>query len=189
MRDYGGGISWNGESGHGCALKVKRPSDADWVVFDERAFPMTADPYGFIGGTLALGAGAKLTNASDTPCEIAGTLAGEGSLVGPFRLTGTWRVEISGGRTLRAVQWGEGADAAALAECRLHVVLDAKPLRAKYMLGPALGLEALGQTARDAKVTAELAGADYVDGFSLVVEDGQAVLVNRRPSSTVFLLR
>lgn len=189
VRDYGGGISWNGGAGHGCALKVKRPSDADWVVFDERAFPMTADPYGFIGGTLALGAGATLTNASDTPCEIAGMLAGEGSLVGPFRLTGTWRVEISGGRTLRAVQWGEGADAAALAEGRLHVVLDAKPLRAKYMLGPALGLEALGQTARDAKVTAELAGADYVDGFSLVVEDGQAVLVNRRPSSTVFLLR
>ena len=42
---------------------MKRPSDADWVIFDERAFPMTADPYGFIGGTLALGAGATLTVA------------------------------------------------------------------------------------------------------------------------------
>lgn len=98
-----GGISWSAVAGYGAALYVKRPSDAAKVPFDERSVYMTAYPFGFIGGELAVGEGSTLANASaNGPAEIAGTLSGTGALTGPYRLHGTWNVSVEYGRTLKA---------------------------------------------------------------------------------------
>lgn len=189
VRDFGGGISWNGVEDYGCALKVKRPGDGDYVPFDERALAMSAAPYGFVGGTLEIGAGATLTNASDTPCEVTGTLAGSGTLAGPCRLTGTWTVSIPDGRRMEAVTWGEGADSSALAGLKkIHVVLGSRPTRRRYVLGPALGLEGLSQEELDAKVTAELNG-EPCDLLSLRVVNGKAVLFNSKPDGLAVIFR
>lgn len=191
VMDTGGGISWDcvKDTGYGAALKVKRPGDGDYVPFDERALAMSAAPYGFVGGTLEVGAGATLTNASDTPCEVTGTLAGSGTLAGPYRLTGTWTVSIPDGRTLAAVTWGEGADPSALAEVKkIHVVLGSRPTRRRYVLGLALGLEGLSQEELDAKVTAELNG-EPCDLLSLRVVDGKAVLFNSKPDGLSVIFR
>ena len=187
VRDYGGGISWNGGAGHGCALKVKRPSDADWVVFDERAFPMTADPYGFIGGAFVVGEGATVTNTSATACEIVGTVEGTGSLTGKFALSGTWKMSMEDGRTLKTVTWTDGVD---LKNGTLDIALaKKKPVSANFALGKVTGVEGLSQAELDAKLNVTLDGEEDPGRFSLVVQNGQASLRNLKPSGSVFYLR
>lgn len=188
--DKVGGISWSAVADYGAALYVKRPSDAKKVPFDERSVYMTAHPFGFIGGALVVGDGSTLANASaNGPAEIAGTLAGTGTLTGPYRLTGTWNVSVEDGRTLRAATWGEGADADTLADARIHVSMNAKPLKAKWDLGPALGLEGKTEAELAQMLTADLDGEPYENGFKLAVSDGRLVLVNLKPGCTVVILR
>lgn len=185
-----GGISWSAVAGYGAALYVKRPSDAAKVPFDERSVYMTAHPFGFIGGELAVGEGSTLANASaNGPAEITGTLSGTGALTGPYRLRGTWNVSVEDGRTLKAATWGDGADADTLADARIHVSMNAKPLKAKWDLGPALGLENKTDAELAAILTADLNGEPYENGFKLAVSDGRLVLVNLKPGFTVLILR
>ncbi|MGN0846579.1 MAG: hypothetical protein ACI4RA_04250, partial [Kiritimatiellia bacterium] len=182
VADCGGDWSWNGVPGYGAALYVKRPSDAAKVPFDERSIRMTAAPYGFIGGELNVGAGATLTNASDTPCEIAGTVDGTGVIAGRYELTGTWNLAMDDGVNLRGVTWADGVD---LSRGHLHITLTGKrPLKAKYDLGTATGVEGIAE-----RITATLDGQPYEDGFTVVVENGRAVLRNLKPANTVIILR
>ncbi len=188
--DKVGGISWSAVDGYGAALYVKRPCDATKVPFDERSVYMTAHPFGFIGGELFVGEGSTLANASaNGPAEIAGTLSGTGTLTGPYRLTGTWNVSVEGGQTLRAATWGEGAYADTLANARIHVSMNAKPVKAKWDLGPALGLESRSEAELAAMLSADLNGEPYENGFRLDVSDGRLVLVNLKPGCTVLILR
>ena len=184
--DKGGGISWNGKPDYGAALYVKRPGDAQKVPFDERSIRMTADPYGFIGGELEIGAGATLTNASDTPCELTGTVSGTGTAKGLYELSGVWNLSMDDGRTMKAVNFADGID---LRNGRLSIALATRPVSAKYTLCPVTGLDGLSQEALDAKLAVTLAGEAYERGLSLVVEDGKAVLKNLKPTGTIFYLR
>ena len=184
--DKGGGISWSGKEGYGAALYVKRPGDAQKVPFDERSIRMTADPYGFIGGELEIGAGATLTNASDTPCELTGTVSGTGTAEGLYELSGVWNLSMDDGRTMKAVNFADGID---LRNGRLSIALATRPVSPKYTLCPVTGLDGLSQDERDAKLNVTLAGEAYERGLSLVVEDGKAVLRNLKPTSTIFYLR
>lgn len=188
--DYGGGISWSAVDNFGAALYVKRPSDAARVTFDERNLYMTAYPFGFIGGNLDVAEGATLANVSaNGPAEITGTLSGTGTLTGPYRLTGTWNVSVEDGRTLKAATWGDGADANTLADAKIHVSMNAKPVKAQWTLGPALGLEGKTEAERAAMLTADLNGEPYENGFKLAVVDGKLMLVNLKPGCTVIILR
>lgn len=93
------------------------------------------------------------------------------------------------GRTLKAATWGDGADADTLADARIHVSMNAKPLKAKWDLGPALGLENKTDAELAAILTADLNGEPYENGFKLAVSDGRLVLVNLKPGFTVLILR
>lgn len=190
--DYGGGISWSADAvkDFGAALYVKRPSDAARVTFDERNLYMTAYPFGFIGGNLVVAEGATLANVSTNgPAEITGTLSGTGTLTGPYRLTGTWNVSIEDGRTLKAATWGEDADANTLVDAKIHVSMNAKPIKAQWTLGPALGLESKTEAELAAMLTADLNGEPYENGFKLAVVDGKLMLVNLKPGCTVVIFR
>lgn len=67
--------------------------------------------------------------------------------------------------------------------------MNAKPLKAKWDLGPALGLENKTDAELAAILTADLNGEPYENGFKLAVSDGRLVLVNLKPSFTVLILR
>ncbi|MGN0847478.1 MAG: hypothetical protein ACI4RA_08870, partial [Kiritimatiellia bacterium] len=182
VADGSGGWSYSGVPDYGAALYVKRPTDAAKVPFDERSIQMTADPYGFIGGELNVGAGATLTNASDTPCEIIGTVNGTGVIKGKYALTGTWNLAMDDGLNLKAVTWTDGG--VDLSKGRLHIALKKRPLKPKYDLGAATGVEGI-----EGRITATLDGQPYEDGFTVVVENGKAMLKNLKPANTVIYLR
>ena len=187
VSDGEGGWSWSGVPGYGAALYVKRPTDAAKVPFDERNIRMTAEPYGFIGGALVVGEGATVANTSATACEIIGTVEGTGSLTGKFALSGTWKMSMEDGRTLKTVTWTDGVD---LKNGTLDIALTKKkPVSANFALGKVTGVEGLSQAELDAKLNVTLDGEEDPGRFSLVVQNGQASLRNLKPSGSVFYLR
>ena len=180
--DCGGGWSWSGKEGYGAALYVKRPCDDVKVPFDERNIRMSAEPYGFIGGALNVGAGATLVNASDTPCEITGTVNGTGALSGRFALTGTWNVTMEDGENLRSVTWTDGID---LSHARLNVdIRGTAPRKTRYDLGPATGLDGLSD-----RLTVTLDGAECPNLFTVIQRAGRAVLKLNRPFGLIISVR
>lgn len=183
VTDGSGGYSWSGVKDYGAALYVKRPTDAVNVSFDERNIRMTSDPYGFIGGELNVGAGATLTNVSDTPCEITGTVTGSGTISGKFELTGEWNLEMDDGQHLKCVKWeGDGVD---LSRGRLNIALTKKrALKAKYDLGIVTGLNGI-----QSRINTTLDGVPYDNAFTIEIENGNAVLKNLKPANTVIYLR
>ena len=172
---------WGRHKDETASLYVTRPNAAK-VPFDERNIRMSAAPYGFIGGELNVGEGATLTNTSETPCEIAGTVNGTGTLAGKYALTGTWNVTMDDGVNLKAVKWaGDGVD---LSKGRVHVTLTgSRPVRERYRLGSAV------TGASGVEVTATLNGKPWKNGFRLSVEEGEAYLVNTRPVGLLMILR
>ena len=187
VSDGEGGWSCSGVPGYDAALYVKRPTDAAKVPFDERNIRMTAEPYGFIGGALVVGEGATVTNTSATACEIIGTVEGTGSLTGKFALSGTWKMSMEDGRTLKTVTWTDGVD---LKNGTLDIALaKKKPVSANFALGKVTGVEGLSQAELDAKLNVTLDGEEDPGRFSLVVQNGQASLRNLKPSGSVFYLR
>ena len=188
VSDGSGGYSWSGVTNtYGAALYVKRPTDAAKVPFDERNIRMTAEPYGFIGGRFVVAEGATVTNTSATACEIIGTVEGTGSLTGKFALSGTWKMSMEDGRTLKTVTWTDGVD---LKNGTLDIALTKKkPVSPNFALGKVTGVEGLSQAELDAKLNVTLDGEEDLGRFSLVVQNGQASLRNLKPSGTVFYLR
>ena len=179
VADGSGG--WGRHKDETASLYVTRPNAAK-VPFDERNIRMSAAPYGFIGGELNVGEGATLTNTSETPCEIAGTVNGTGTLAGKYALTGTWNVTMDDGVNLKAVKWaGDGVD---LSKGRVHVTLTgSRPIRERYRLGSAV------TGASGVEVTSTLNGKPWKNGFRLSVEEGEAYLVNTRPVGLLMILR
>ena len=179
--DYGGGISYSGVSAEGAALRVKRPGDADFVTFDERAIQMTAEPYGFIGRTLNVGAGAVLTNASDTPCDVYGTVTGTGTVEGPFKVLGTWQVDglDEAEAAAHAVRWTGAAD---LSGATVELTVTGRPQRSKYVLSK-------GFTGVPPTVLKATLGGKATDQFQLQVVDGDLVLNNLKGNGMTIFLR
>ena len=130
---------------------------------------------------------ATVTNTSATACEIVGTVEGTGSLAGKFALSGTWKMSMEDGRTLKTVTWTDGVD---LKNGTLDIALaKKKPVSANFALGKVTGVEGLSQAELDAKLNVTLDGEEDPGRFSLVVQNGQASLRNLKPSGSVFYLR
>ncbi len=134
---------------------------------------------------------ATLTNDTDAGgyCPINGTLAGEGTLAGPFRFAGDkncWKVEgIYNRKALKKIAF-ENADDKTLAGLkRVEAVFDREPALYRYPLAPALGADvsAIELVCFDAD------GNDWTDKMSLVVDAGQLYLRNARPAGLTLIFR
>ncbi len=189
FRDYGGGVSWSGVSNYGAALYVTRPTDAQKVPFDERNIRMTADPYGFIGGTVELGEASTLTNVADGPCEIVGTISGTGCVSGLYRLTGTWDIQVAAAnRNVNTIEW-KNPYSDTLADAKINVTLDNKAQSTTYYLGCApMGLEKLSEEELEDRFTCTLDGEAY-DGLKLAIKNGQLILTNVKPSGLLIIFQ
>ena len=187
--DAGGGWSWSGVAGYGAGLYVKRPTDAAKVPFDERNVQMTADPYGFIGGEVELNAGSVLSNASDTACDMTGTLAGTGTLDGKYKLLGTWKIDVAAAqKNVETVKWS-APDENALAGAKLAVTLDEKPKFSCYYLGCApLGLQNLSKDELQSRLACTLAGEPFED-LALAVKNNELVILNAKAAPLAIVFR
>ena len=171
-------------------------------AFDERYLPIAYTPGDAqkfekpgLGGVTELAAGSTLVNAPREGgwCPVYGTLKGAGTLSGPFRFTGEdncWEVAGNSARiTPEKTVSFKNASADALAGLkRIDVTFSAAPKRARYELGPALGVTA--ETVQNIALNVtDAVGADYKDDFALEVKDAKLVLRNAHPGGMVILFR
>ena len=195
----GGGLT--DADGNVCALEFSVNGSA-YHAFDERYLPIAYTPgdaqkfeQSGLGGVTELAAGSTLLNAPREGgwCPIYGTLKGAGTLSGPFRFIGEdncWEISGSSSRiTPENTVSFENASADALAGLkRIDVKFSAAPKRARYELGPALGVTS--ETVQNIALNVtDAAGADYKDDFALEVKDAKLVLRNAHPGGMVILFR
>ena len=157
--------------------------------FDEDSLLLSIAPYGYIGGELALEEGSDLENDAESPCEVAGTLTGTGTLKGKFRLSGaTWKIPmLSRSRGAQGVRF-ETPDEMCLAGVgKLSFSFDESPLLFRYVVGPALGLADTPEKLAE-RVEVSVPGEPFpYKGMKPVIENG--TLMNLRPKSTMFIIK
>ncbi len=198
---YGTGGGLTDSVGNTVALEFNVNGGA-YFAFDERYLPIAYTPgdaqkfeQSGLGGVTELAAGSTLLNAPREGgwCPIYGTLKGAGTLSGPFRFIGDdncWEISGSPARiTPEKTVSFENASADALAGLkRIDVTFSAAPKRARYELGPALGVTS--ETVQNIALNVtDAAGADYKDDFALEVKDAKLVLRNAHPGGMVILFR
>ena len=168
-----------------------RIGGGNYTPFNVESLVITADPYGFIGGELALASGALLTNDASSPCSVTGTLRGEGTLEGLFRLEGAvWEVRCKAGRLQPERVAFENADPDALRDVgKIKVLFDAKPRLARYPITPALGLPGDAESLSE-RVEASLPDGTVLDLIPGIDPDGRLVLTNPHvETGTLILIR
>ena len=198
---YGTGGGLTDSVGNTVALEFNVNGGA-YFAFDERYLPIAYTPGDAqkfeqpgLGGVTELAAGSTLVNAPREGgwCPIYGTLKGAGTLSGPFRFIGDdncWEISGSPARiTPEKTVSFKNASADALAGLkRIDVTFSAAPKRARYELGPALGVTA--ETVQNIALNVtDAVGADYKDDFALEVKDAKLVLRNAHPGGMVILFR
>lgn len=197
---YGGKLT--DDNGKVCALKAKPANSAKTLAFDGENFRLAysaADAQKVcaagLGGEIDLGAGATLQNdVAAGYCPIYGTLKGTGTLVGPFRFTGTtncWEVADAGATrsTLPCVQFANPTADTFTGLKTLSVLFDGKPTRRDYYLTSAT---ISGLTAADlagTTLTVTDGEKDYSENFTLTVKGGHLALANSKPGGTYIIVR
>ena len=193
---------------NGFGVAVTRPGDTAKQAFDERTLTFTSSALvaqkgaqAGLGGVSTINgvlqSGTPWTDLTNRWCPIYGTLAGAGTLKGPFRFVGennTWRLGVDFHKVTTKVTF-ESPDANTLADLKtIELVCSQRPMAPKMVVGPALGLtaEKAAEVTVKAPVPAELRKADGPEEyeFKATVEDGQLVLINVHGSGgTVLFLR
>lgn len=196
---YGTGGYLTDSHGNVTALEFAINGVTGYESFDERYVPLALQPGdaqkiekpGLTAET-TVAKDATLTNDTDAGgyCPISGTLAGEGTLAGPFRFVGdrnSWKVEGTFNRKVLKKVAFENPDAQTLVGLKsVEVAFDREPALRRYPLAPALGLtDASGIEL----VCYDADGRDWTDKMSLVVDAGQLYLQNARPAGLTLLFR
>ena len=186
---------WNGTTGQAKNPAIKITVNGATYNFNEKNFRFShlkPVEYAGLDGEIRLDAGSTLVNNAAKACPVWGTLAGTGSLVGPYAFAGesnAWAV--TGDSADRELERVNIADASAETFRGLKMVkarFDAKPKCSSYYLTEAVA----GLMAADVEgIAVEVTDGekDYSDKFSLSVESGRLVLKNKSPVGTVFFLR
>ena len=185
--------------GNVCAVRFK-VNDGSYYAFDERYLPISAgvgDAQKFaqpgLGGEIELAAGSTLTNEPREGgfCPIYGTLKGAGTLSGPYRFVGEdncWKFSGSSSSLENTVTFAN-ADAQTLAGLKqVKVVFTERPGRTYYTLSDALGATAESVASIGLEVM-DIAGNDYTDAFSLLLNNGRILLKNGNPTGSVLFIR
>ncbi|MBR4171197.1 MAG: hypothetical protein IKR48_06060, partial [Kiritimatiellae bacterium] len=185
--------------GNTCALQF-RINGGSYHSFDERYLPISAgvgDAQKFaqpgLGGEIELAAGSTLTNDPREGgfCPIYGTLKGAGTLSGPYRFVGEdncWEFSGSSSSLENTVTFAN-ADAQTLAGLKqVKVVFTERPGRTYYTLSDALGATAESVASIGLEVM-DIAGNDYTDAFSLLLNNGRILLKNGNPTGSVLFIR
>ena len=148
--------------------------------------------YAGLDGEIRLDAGSTLVNNVAKACPVWGTLAGTGTLVGPYAFAGesnAWAV--TGDSADRELERVNIADASAETFRGLKMVkarFDAKPKCSSYYLTEAVA----GLMAADVEgIAVEVTDGekDYSDKFSLSVKDGRLVLDNSASNGFIIVIQ
>ena len=183
---------WSGTTGQAKNPLATVTVNGVTYKFDETQFRFSNLPpvaYAGLDGTVCLDAGSRLTNTAASACPIWGTLAGTGTLSGPFAFAGEANVlQVTGtGRTraMTGVQF-ENAYASTFAGLRtVKAVFDGEPVEMLYDLGPAMGAdpEAIALDVKDAS------GTDYSAKFAPIVFNGHLFLRNGKLAGMMLTIK